>query len=145
MHIVKSFSDLIPSPLNGMLFPQLLPKYLDNEFSEFSLGTGTKSCTAGIFWFLSVLETTVILCIWECLLQEKKEAFLCRYQLGYADSLVPVQSDKFQSPGKTAALTQYNFYSGPLADGHWKGHVHLWAISRSWILPWLAHLKSSSS
>lgn len=21
-------------------------------------------------------------------------------------------------------LSQYNFYSGPLADGHWKGHVH---------------------
>lgn len=30
-------------------------------------------------------------------------------------------------------LSQYNFYSGPLADGHWKGHMHLWAISRSWM------------
>ena len=30
-------------------------------------------------------------------------------------------------------LSQYNFYSGPLADGHWKGHMHLRAISRSWM------------
>ena len=86
--------------------PSSLPKCLDNGFSEFSLGTGTKSCTAGVFWFLPVLDTTGILCIWDCLLQEKKEPFLCRYQLGYTDSLVLVQSDKFQSPGKTAALTQ---------------------------------------